>query len=83
MHDDRIDLAHTVALGSIDDEDQHAIAELSDTEDPALRTEFVAAVRSTEDALAALAETTALAPPSALRARLLATIAAEQPPVAS
>ncbi|WP_280506624.1 hypothetical protein [Nocardia farcinica] len=46
---------------------------------PAFHTE----VQQSADALTALAELTATAPPPALRARLLAAIAAEQPPVAS
>ncbi|QIS09097.1 MULTISPECIES: RskA family anti-sigma factor [Nocardia] len=83
MNERQVDLANTVALGSIDDEDHQAVQELLDTEDPALRAEFIAEVRSTRDALAALADTTAAQPPSALRDRLLAAIAAEQPPVAS
>ncbi|MFF0530524.1 hypothetical protein ACFYT3_19265 [Nocardia amikacinitolerans] len=83
MNEAQIDLAHTVALGSIDDEDHHAVQELLDGEDPVLRAEFLVEVRQAKDALTALAAVTATAPPAALRARLLAAIAAEQPPVAS
>ncbi|MGV9612406.1 RskA family anti-sigma factor [Nocardia xishanensis] len=83
MNEAQIDLAHTVALGSIDDEDHHAVQELLDGEDSVLHAEFIAEVRQAKDALAALAAVTATAPPAALRGRLLAAIAAEQPPVAS
>lgn len=83
MNDARIDLAHAVALGSIDDEDHNAVQELLDGEDPALRAEFMIEVQQTKEILAALAEATAAKPPVALRAGLLAAIAAEQPPVAS
>ncbi|MCP2277123.1 hypothetical protein SAMN04244553_4986 [Nocardia amikacinitolerans] len=83
MNEAQIDLAHTVALGSIDDEDHHAVQELLDGEDPVLRAEFLVEVQQAKDALTALAAVTATAPPAALRARLLAAIAAEQPPVAS
>ncbi|MEU1547854.1 MULTISPECIES: RskA family anti-sigma factor [Nocardia] len=83
MNERQIDLAHTVALGSIDDEDHQEVQELFDSEDPVLRAEFIREVRDTKEALSALATATAAAPPPALRARLLAAIAAEQPPVAS
>ncbi|MBF6192992.1 hypothetical protein U3653_16530 [Nocardia sp. CDC186] len=83
MNERRIDLAHTVALGSIDDEDRQEIQELLDSEDPVLRAEFIQEVRDTKEALAVLATATAVTPPPSLRARLLAAIAAEQPPVAS
>ncbi|WP_174188769.1 RskA family anti-sigma factor [Nocardia barduliensis] len=83
MNERQIDLAHTVALGSIDDEDHQEVQELLDNEDPALRAEFVREVRDTKEALAVLATATAATPPPSLRARLLAAIAAEQPPVAS
>ncbi|MEV0293316.1 hypothetical protein [Nocardia sp. NPDC050710] len=82
MNEAQIDLAHTVALGSIDDEDHHAVQELLDNEDPALRAAFIAEVQQTKNVLCALAVTTATQPPAALRGRLLAAIA-EQPPVAS
>ncbi|WP_067861396.1 RskA family anti-sigma factor [Nocardia shimofusensis] len=82
MTDARIDLAHAVALGSIDDADQHALHEVLDDEDPASRAGFRAEVLRTRDALAALAEVTATAPPPALRARLLAAVAAEDSPTA-
>ncbi|WP_328409415.1 RskA family anti-sigma factor [Nocardia sp. NBC_00403] len=83
MNEVQIDLAHAVALASIDDEDHHAVQNLLDSEDPALRTEFLAEVQETRDALAAFAAVTAVQPPPALRGRLLTAIAAEQPPVAS
>ncbi|MBF6212472.1 hypothetical protein IU433_18680 [Nocardia puris] len=83
MNEGQVDLAHTVALGSIDDEDHHAVQELLDGEDPVLRAVFLAEVQQTKDALCTLSAVTATAPPPALRARLLAAIAAEQPPVAS
>jgi hypothetical protein len=83
MNDAQIDLAHTVALGSIDDEDHRAVQELFDSEDPALCVEFIAEVHETKEALAALAEATAVQPPASLRGRLLTAIATEQPPVAS
>ncbi|MGY1947419.1 RskA family anti-sigma factor [Nocardia asiatica] len=83
MNEGQIDLAHTVALGSIDDEDHQEVQELLDNEDPVLRAEFVREVADTKEALAVLATATATTPPPSLRARLLAAIAAEQPPVAS
>ncbi|MFI6363373.1 hypothetical protein ACIBG0_11560 [Nocardia sp. NPDC050630] len=83
MNEARIDLAHAVALGSIDDEDHNAVQEVLDGEDPALHAEFVTEVQQTAEVLATLAEATAAEPPAALRTRLLAAIAAEQPPVAS
>ncbi|MGY4101442.1 RskA family anti-sigma factor [Nocardia sp. R16R-3T] len=83
MDDARIDLAHAVALGSIDDEDHNAVREVLDGEDPALHAEFMTEVQQTKEVLAVLAEATAARPPVALRAGLLAAIAAEQPPVAS
>jgi hypothetical protein len=83
MNEARIDLAHAVALGSIDDEDHYALQEVLDGEDPALRAEFMAEVQETKEVLAALAVATAVEPPAALRGRVLAAISAEQPPVAS
>ncbi|WP_069163674.1 RskA family anti-sigma factor [Nocardia altamirensis] len=77
MNERQVDLAHTVALGSIDDVDRHEVQELLDTEDPALRTGFRSEVQRTEDALATLAELTATPPPAGLRTRLLAAIAAD------
>lgn len=82
MTEARIDLAHAVALGSIDDEDQHALHEALDDEDPAARAGFRTEVLRTQDALAALAEVTATAAPAGLRARLLAAVAAEDSPTA-
>ncbi|KAF0848370.1 RskA family anti-sigma factor [Nocardia caishijiensis] len=83
MNDAQIDLAHTVALGLIDDEDHQAIQTITDTEDPTLCTEFLHEVRATRAALADLSEITATPPPPSLRARLLAAIDAEENPVAS
>ncbi|MFE3545458.1 hypothetical protein ACFXK0_21050 [Nocardia sp. NPDC059177] len=83
MNEAQIDLAHTVALGLIDDEDHHAIQTIIDTDDPALCTEFLREVRDTRGTLALLAELTAAPPPPSLRTRLLAALAAEEPPVAS
>ncbi|GAB2670287.1 RskA family anti-sigma factor [Nocardia goodfellowii] len=76
MNEGQVDLAHAVALGSIDDEDHSSVQELLDSEDPALRAAFRAEVQQTSDALAALAEVTATAPPPSLRARLLTSISA-------
>lgn len=83
MNEAQIDLAHTVALGLIDDEDHHAIQTIIDTEDPALCTQFLREVRDAREALAHLASATPLPPPPSLRARLLAALAAEDPPVVS
>ncbi|MFD0365866.1 hypothetical protein ACFQZZ_30885 [Nocardia sp. GCM10030253] len=83
MNEVQIDLAHAVALASIDDEDHHAVQDLLDSEDPALRAAFLAEVQETQDVLAALAAVTAVTPPASLRGRLLTAIATEQPPVAS
>ncbi|MFC9892338.1 hypothetical protein ACFVMC_01470 [Nocardia sp. NPDC127579] len=74
MNEGQIDLAHAVALGSIDDEDHNSVQELLDSEDPALRAAFVAEVQDTSDVLAALAEVTATAPPASLRDRILAGV---------
>ncbi|WP_336085239.1 RskA family anti-sigma factor [Nocardia sp. SSK8] len=82
MNEAQIDLAHTVALGLIDDEDHHAIQTIIDTDDPTLCTEFLREVRDTRGTLALLAELTATAPPPTLRTGLL-TALAEEPPVAS
>ncbi|WP_432277906.1 RskA family anti-sigma factor [Nocardia cyriacigeorgica] len=67
MNERQIDLAHTVALGSIDDEDHQAVQELLDSEDPARRAEFITEVHLTREALSALAAATAVQPPAALR----------------
>ena len=48
MNEAQIDLAHTVALGLIDDEDHHAIQTIIDTEDPTLCTEFLRELRDTD-----------------------------------
>ncbi|PXX66499.1 hypothetical protein DFR70_103248 [Nocardia tenerifensis] len=79
MNERQVDLAHTVALGSIDDVDHHEVQDLLDTDDPALRAEFISEIRQTREALATLATATATPPPAALRSRLLAAIAAEEP----
>ncbi|WP_454194175.1 RskA family anti-sigma factor [Nocardia sp. Marseille-Q1738] len=83
MNQRQIDLAHAVALGSIDDEDHHEVQELLDSEDPVLRAAFAQHVRDTREALSALATAAATTPPPSLRHRLLAAITAQQPPVAS
>lgn len=83
MNEAQIDLAHTVALGLIDDEDHHAIQTIIDTEDPTLCTEFRHEVRATRTTLALLSELTTTTPPPSLRTRILAAVAAEEPPVAS
>ncbi|WP_280451231.1 RskA family anti-sigma factor, partial [Nocardia cyriacigeorgica] len=67
MNERQIDLAHTVALGSIDDEDHQAVQELLDSEDPARRAEFIAEVHLTREALGALAAPPAVKPPAAQR----------------
>ncbi|MEU2032271.1 RskA family anti-sigma factor [Nocardia amamiensis] len=83
MNERQIDLAHAVALGSIDDEDHQEVQELLDSEDPVLRAEFAEHVKDTKRALSTFAAAAAVTPPPSLRARLLAAIAAQQPPVAS
>ncbi|MEV6321446.1 hypothetical protein AB0M45_09645 [Nocardia sp. NPDC051787] len=83
MNERQIDLAHAVALGSIDDEDHHEVQELLDSEDPVLRAEFAERVRDTREALSAFATAAAATPPPSLRLRLLAAVTAQQPPVAS
>lgn len=80
MNESQIDLAHTVALGSIGDEDQRAVRELLDTADPTLRADFTLEVQQTREALALYAAAAATPPPAALRDRVLSAIAAEQPP---
>ncbi|WP_280484542.1 RskA family anti-sigma factor, partial [Nocardia cyriacigeorgica] len=65
MNERQIDLAHTVALGSIDDEDHQAVQELLDSEDPARRAEFITEVHLTREALGALAAPPAVEPPGA------------------
>ncbi|WP_425299536.1 RskA family anti-sigma factor [Nocardia cyriacigeorgica] len=67
MNERQIDLAHTVALGSIDDEDHQAVQELLDSEDPARRAEFIAEVHLTREALGALAAPPPGKPPAARR----------------
>ncbi|MEC3954925.1 hypothetical protein VMT65_17930 [Nocardia sp. CDC153] len=80
MNESQIDLAHTVALGSIGDEDQRAVAEVLDTDDPVLRAAFTQEVQQTREALALAASTVPMSPPPALRDRLLAAIATDQAP---
>ncbi|WP_245663185.1 RskA family anti-sigma factor [Nocardia inohanensis] len=80
MNESQIDLAAAVALGSIGDEDQRAVAELLDTDDPILRADFTQEVQQTREVLAQLASTVATAPPPALRDRLLAAIATDPAP---
>ena len=79
MNEAQIDLAHTVALGLIDDEDHHAIQTIIDTEDPTLCTEFRRELRETREVLALFASATPTPPPPGLRERLLAAVAAENP----
>ncbi|WP_425302526.1 RskA family anti-sigma factor [Nocardia cyriacigeorgica] len=64
MNERQIDLAHTVALGSIDDEDHQAVQELLDSEDPARRAEFITEVHLTREALGALAPPPGGEPPA-------------------
>lgn len=82
MNEAQIDLAHTVALGLIDDEDHHAIQTIIDTEDPTLCTEFMRELHDTREVLAALSDATSTPPPPSLRTRLLAALNTEEPPVA-
>ncbi|MQY29884.1 RskA family anti-sigma factor [Nocardia aurantia] len=77
MNESQIDLAHTVALGSIGDEDRRAVAELLDNADPVLRAAFTREVERTREALTVIASAVATEPPAALRDRLLAAL----PPV--
>lgn len=80
MNESQIDLAHTVALGSIGDEDQRAVADLLDTDDPVLRAAFTLEVQQTREALALAASVPAVPPPPALRDRLLDAIATDPAP---
>lgn len=80
MNESQIDLAHTVALASIGDEDQRAVRELLDAGDPALRADFTLEVQQTREALAFFAAASATTPPAALRDRVLNAVAADQPP---
>ncbi|AHH15826.1 hypothetical protein NONO_c10190 [Nocardia nova SH22a] len=75
MNESQIDLAHTVALGSIGDEDQRAVQELLDSGDPVLRADFDTEVQRTREALTLFASAPAARPPAALRTRLLDAIA--------
>lgn len=81
MNESQIDLAHSVALGSIGDEDQRAVRDLLDTDDSVLRASFTQEVQHTRDALAQYATAAATPPPPALRDRILAAVAADQAPV--
>ncbi len=76
MNESQINLAHTVALGSIGDEDQRAIQELLDSGDPGLRADFDTQVQRTREALTLFASAPAIRPPATLRTRLLEAIAA-------
>ncbi|MGV9663523.1 RskA family anti-sigma factor [Nocardia niigatensis] len=78
MNESQIDLAHTVALGSIGDEDQRAVADLLATDNPVLRAAFTQEVQQTREALTLAASAVAVPPPPALRDRLLAAIATDQ-----
>ncbi|MEV6771391.1 hypothetical protein AB0N05_22490 [Nocardia sp. NPDC051030] len=80
MNEGQIDLAHTVALGSIGDEDQRAVQAILDTDDSVLRADFTQEVQQTRAALAEFAASVAVEPPPALRDRLLAAIATDQAP---
>ncbi|UFS95505.1 RskA family anti-sigma factor [Nocardia huaxiensis] len=80
MNESQIDLAHTVALGSIGDEDQRAVQDILDTDDPVLRADFTQEVQQTREALALAASVVATEPPPALRDRLLAAIATDPAP---
>ncbi|MFE3222616.1 MULTISPECIES: RskA family anti-sigma factor [unclassified Nocardia] len=80
MKESQIDLAHTVALGSIGDEDQRAVADLLDTDDAVLRAAFTQEVQQTREAIMLAASAVAVPPPPALRDRLLAAIATDQAP---
>ncbi|NKY50463.1 RskA family anti-sigma factor [Nocardia vermiculata] len=82
MNQSQIDLAHTVALGSIGDEDQRAVQDLLDTGDPNLRADFDTEVQLTREALALFASTSAVQPPPGLRARLLDAVTENRPPTA-
>ncbi|WP_228816287.1 RskA family anti-sigma factor [Nocardia transvalensis] len=79
MNESQIDLAHTVALGSIGDEDQRAVQELLDSGDPVLRADFTREVQLTREALAEFASAVATPPPASLRDRLLAAIEDQAP----
>ncbi|WP_254207101.1 hypothetical protein [Nocardia alni] len=76
MNEGQIDLAHTVALGSIGDEDQRAVREIRN--DPTLRADFDMEVQLTEEALTLFASASATPPPASLRERLLSQVAAEE-----
>ncbi len=78
MNEGQIDLAHTVALGSIGDEDQRAVRDIRN--DPTLRADFDMEVQLTEEALTLLASASATPPPASLRERLLSQVAAEESP---
>lgn len=76
MNESQIDLAHMVALGSIGDEDQRAVREIADGDDPALRADFNTEVQLNRQALTLFASASATPPPASLRDRVLDMIAA-------
>ena len=79
MNESQIDLAHMVALGSIGDEDQRAVREILDGDDPALRADFNTEVQLNRQALTLFASASATPPPAALRDRVLDLIATREP----
>ncbi|MBY8857985.1 hypothetical protein K7711_15980 [Nocardia sp. CA2R105] len=78
MNESQIDLAHMVALGSIGDEDQRAVREIADGDDPVLRADFNTEVQLNRQALTLFASASATPPPASLRDRVLDMIAAEE-----
>ncbi len=78
MNESQIDLAHMVALGSIGDEDQRAVREILDGDDPALRADFNTEVQLNRQALTLFASASATPPPASLRDRVLNLIAAQE-----
>jgi hypothetical protein len=78
MNESQIDLAHMVALGSIGDEDQRAVREIADGDDPALRADFNTEVQLNRQALTLFASASATPPPASLRDRVLDMIAAHE-----
>jgi hypothetical protein len=80
MNESQIDLAHAVALGSIGDEDQRAVREILEGNDPVLRADFNKEVQLTKQALTLFASASATPPPASLREGLLARIAEEPAP---
>ncbi|MQY19015.1 RskA family anti-sigma factor [Nocardia macrotermitis] len=78
MNESQIDLAHMVALGSIGDEDQRAVREIAEADDPALRADFDTEVQLNRQALTLFASASATPPPASLRDRVLDMIAAAE-----